>query len=348
MNKQDRVLFSVILPTYNRKHCICKMIDSVLTQDFVDFELIIVDDGSSDNTAEMIQARYTDERIVFVRQENGGVSSARNLGISLAKGKYITFVDSDDYLLNGFFEDIDQTLREFDCDVLVYGGYVFEQDLLREIPLFFGDREYGSQEVMIKDGIEFFKDFCLLSGNSWGCAKVFRSEFIRSNQLIFNKDIKYGEDMLFNIQAYLKASKVVTSPKKYYVCDIQEKSLSRGMLNAKQKLENLILTYECLEDYKEWRAYLALNCMRHCKQWILLGYFRLDQKYKKQLQSICDQIFIQDCTRLERLAKKNLYCALSVYPALLFVRSIYAKFSFIHPITSPILRVIKKAIYLRR
>lgn len=91
--------FSVIIPTYNRAHFIGKAVKSVLAQTFTDWELIVVDDGSTDNTKEIIAA-YTDTRVKYIFQQNAERSAARNTGIRHAVGKYICFLDSDDYFLS--------------------------------------------------------------------------------------------------------------------------------------------------------------------------------------------------------------------------------------------------------
>lgn len=91
---------SVVIPTYNRAQFIASAIESVLTQTFGDFELIVVDDGSTDRTSEIVTS-ISDPRVVFVRQENAGRSTARNRALALAKGAYIAFLDSDDLYLPG-------------------------------------------------------------------------------------------------------------------------------------------------------------------------------------------------------------------------------------------------------
>lgn len=91
--------FTIIIPTYNRAHMLSKAIESVLAQTFHDWELIIVDDGSTDNTKDVVTA-YTDSRIKYIYQENAERSAARNKGIENAKGEYISFLDSDDYYLD--------------------------------------------------------------------------------------------------------------------------------------------------------------------------------------------------------------------------------------------------------
>src|SRR5260221_4747199 len=99
--------FSIIIPSYNRGHVIRRAIDSVVNQSFQEFEIIVVDDGSSDNTRQLVESLPHKEKIFYVRQENKGASAARNLGASKAKGDYLIFLDSDDYLgeiaLAGYF-----------------------------------------------------------------------------------------------------------------------------------------------------------------------------------------------------------------------------------------------------
>ena len=90
-----KVFFSIIIPTLNRKSFLKKAVDSVLAQTYTNFELIIIDDGSTDETDKLISS-YNDTRIAYMHQENKGVSNARNKGLKLAKGDFIAFLDSDD------------------------------------------------------------------------------------------------------------------------------------------------------------------------------------------------------------------------------------------------------------
>ena len=90
-------MISVIVPTYNASHTLGETIESVLAQSFSDLELIIVDDGSTDRTQDIVsEYKHKDERITYVRQINSGVSAARNKGVEIAKGKYISIIDADD------------------------------------------------------------------------------------------------------------------------------------------------------------------------------------------------------------------------------------------------------------
>jgi len=94
---KDSPIFSLVIPTYNRAHLICKTIESVLQQDFHNFEVVIVDDGSTDNTEEVV-GKFTDKRIQYYKKENAERGAARNFGSAKAKGMYINFFDSDDLM----------------------------------------------------------------------------------------------------------------------------------------------------------------------------------------------------------------------------------------------------------
>lgn len=347
----DQPFLSVILPTYNRKYCITRMIDSVLQQSFEDFELIIIDDGSTDDTFEMLEEKYQDRRIRLVRQENGGVSSARNLGISLAKGEYITFVDSDDYLLDGFFEDIFQKIQKLQCDVLVYGGYSLQNGKQIEAPLFWKDRNYGKNEITISSGEKFVKDFCLFGGNSWACAKIFKRSLIEGCGIYFCTNITYGEDMLFDLQTYLVASQIATSPEKFYIYDIGATGLDRGMLSTIRKVTDLLNAYQYFEreerGYKvECKTYFAYNYLNHLKQWFLSTYFFLNQEEKNRLKKMYASVSLQKVSWIERiefrLAQQSMFYAVLYLACVQMVRKIYSKASFLHPI----IHIIKKRFFV--
>ncbi len=121
MNNQQQAspLFSVIIPTYNRAHLLPRAIKSVLNQNCPEWELIVVDDGSEDNTRELV-ARYEDKRVKYVYQEHQERSTARNTGIEAAKGQYICFLDDDDYFLDIHLTMLEQAIIESDYHVAIF------------------------------------------------------------------------------------------------------------------------------------------------------------------------------------------------------------------------------------
>ena len=104
--------FSIIIPVYNKETFLENTIKSVLQQSFTDFELIIINDGSTDNSESKIKS-FSDPRITYLKKENGGVSTARNLGIEMAAASYITFIDADDYWYPNFLEEMVSSIEQF-------------------------------------------------------------------------------------------------------------------------------------------------------------------------------------------------------------------------------------------
>ena len=114
--------FSVIVPVYNVEKYLKECVDSILGQSFSDFELILVDDGSPDNCPAICdEYAKKDEHVKVIHKPNGGVSSARNAGIQMARGEYILFCDSDDFYLDTAFEKIHYNLIQFNADILCFG-----------------------------------------------------------------------------------------------------------------------------------------------------------------------------------------------------------------------------------
>jgi glycosyltransferase involved in cell wall biosynthesis len=112
--------FSVVIPTYNRAHLLPRAIRSVLGQTLAEFELIVVDDGSTDDTRRLVEATE-DRRIRYVFQPNAGVSSARNHGVRLARGEFVTFLDSDDEAMPHWLETLDRGIREHAAEIVCCG-----------------------------------------------------------------------------------------------------------------------------------------------------------------------------------------------------------------------------------
>ena len=120
----DNYLVSIIVPIYNVEKYLDRCIQSILNQSYENLEIILVDDGSPDRSSEICdEYRKSDQRIKVVHKENGGLSDARNAGLILAKGKYIIFLDSDDYIEHTMVEDAVTVLEKNDSDIVIWGYY---------------------------------------------------------------------------------------------------------------------------------------------------------------------------------------------------------------------------------
>lgn len=179
--------FSIIIPLYNKKGLISKTIESVLSQTYINFEVIVVDDGSTDGSIESISG-FTDERLKLFRKENGGVSSARNYGIKKANGQYVAFLDADDEYELTFLENIDLAIEQFSGSDAFCTGF-FRVKGKRKLSSFNPDK-YANSPYLVDDF------YSLWAIDSFFCASsiVVRKEYFHYHQKWFPEGETLGED----------------------------------------------------------------------------------------------------------------------------------------------------------
>lgn len=194
---------SIVVPIYNAEKYIYECVESVLKQTYTNLELILVDDGSKDGSFELCaKLAETDPRIKAFTKPNGGVSDARNFGLSKATGDYVAFVDSDDYIS----EDYCASLMEYvtsGVGMVVLGlQKAYDDGTFAPIQHRFSPGKYAFDDLVTK-----IVDDGTLSGFTIhsSCAVLFDLNFIKSNHLTFNTDVKYNEDGLFNTEYVLKS-----------------------------------------------------------------------------------------------------------------------------------------------
>lgn len=182
-------MISIVVPVYKVEQCLARCIDSILAQQYADLELILVDDGSPDRSGEICDAyALKDARIHVLHQQNQGVSSARNHGIELAKGEYITFVDSDDYLDQDFLSSFD---LEHGADLQVQGMITTypDKDNQTLLPTVTNGQNTSVYEALsCADNVRFLF-------SPW--AKLFRTSILRDHVVSFPTEICYTEDEVF-------------------------------------------------------------------------------------------------------------------------------------------------------
>ena len=191
-------MISVIVPVYKSEKYLPRCVDSILAQSYTDIELLLVNDGSPDNCGAICdEYAAKDNRVRVFHKENGGVSSARNLGLNNAQGEWITFVDSDDWIESDFFE-IHMEVSE---DLLVQNYRIQEGDNC--IPFVFEKRSVSELEIqdLINETID--KQIFRVP---W--AKFFKRKLIINNNIYFAEGVKIGEDTLFVLD-YLRYVKSV-------------------------------------------------------------------------------------------------------------------------------------------
>lgn len=237
MNKDSSVLISIIVPVYNAEKCIQLCIDSILNQTYDNFELLLIDDGSSDNSKFYIK-KFKDSRIHYLYKNNGGVSSARNAGLKIAQGKYVMFVDSDDQLPRNALENMVKVALEYNSD-LVSGGYKVIAKKNRETDIC-NKRVEGKTLSDIGDFKELYKKGFFTS--PW--AKLFKND----KSILFDESMNYGEDCLYNINYLSKHNKVICilDTIVYFYIDINDFSLSK--VNDKNIKCMINKKYSALKD----------------------------------------------------------------------------------------------------
>ncbi len=195
-------LISIVIPAYNAAAFIGKTLDTILKQTYKNFEVVIINDGSKDNTLEILKEyEKKDERIRVFSQENGGVSAARNTALTKIRGEYITYIDADDSVPPTALEDL-LSLMDDGVD-LVVGSH-------SEVRI--GKRPHLETPKIIegKDIYERFEEYDPVVWWPWG--KLFRASIILDNKLQYDTNITFGEDHIFNLLygKYIKGKVVVT------------------------------------------------------------------------------------------------------------------------------------------
>lgn len=237
---------SVILPVYNVEQYVAKSIHSVLNQSYIDFELIVVIDGSKDNS-EVIAREFekTDLRVKVYTKPNGGLSDARNYGLNMATGEFIYFLDSDDWIEPNLLEDNIKMLEDKNLDFIVFGFYQDNVDsneqLIENIPHIPENNEWINSEPI------YFTPYMLnILGYAWN--KIYRKGYLDKHQIKFTIGVSLVEDILFNAKVYQYADRIVFNPKPY-VHYIQRPVVTLTKQFHEQSFEWVKLKHEGLQEF---------------------------------------------------------------------------------------------------
>ena len=308
LNKTNENLISVIIPVYNGEKYLSECLESVLNQTYQNLEIIIVNDGSTDNTENIINKyKENDSRIKNYKFENQrGVAAARNFGIKSAKGKYISFIDSDDYYNTDCIETLHSQMND-DCDIICCGYNVISDDKKEKYEL--KNEEYSNAEDAYLFYLESNKtDYTMQV--IW--AKLFRRDSIIDEKF---KSIKYGEDTLFIVEmiasnAHIKLidyvgynyrehqdSVVIKSQRKnteyydsmlnmHYCCYVTMKDVSNHIKEESAlyyKHEVLDVSCKLKRWYRDKKAFIQNS--------------RIVRKHLKKVKSVCN-ISFKECAFL--------------------------------------------------
>lgn len=252
------VRFSVIIPLYNKAAYVRKAVESVLGQSFRDFELIVVDDGSTDESAGIVEG-IQDSRIRLIRQENAGVSVARNNGVAASSAPYLCFLDADDWWEPSFLEEMDKLIDEFP-DAGIYGtNYTIVNETKRKTRI---------APIGLVDGFERgYINYCQAYSKHLGMPLTSSSVCIPKDVFIkmggFPKGLTLGEDFILWIHIALQLPVAfLNRPLSNYNQDVDENNRAAGRLHPPQhhmlwNLQDLEMQEATNPDYK----YL-IDCLR--------------------------------------------------------------------------------------
>lgn len=204
---------SIIIPVYNSQKYLLELLESLKSQDYLDFEVIIIDDGSNDDSF-LICSKFEMENknIRIFKQKNRGVSQTRNFGLSKANGKYVMFLDSDDYLSNNILKTVAKYLENEEPDILNFNFHIIKgnQSYLHLLDDFYEKGKKLSRDESVKSLLSS-KGY---QGFVWN--KIYKKEVIE--EILFDKSIHYLEDTIFNVQAIYNSKKIIClrDPLVYY------------------------------------------------------------------------------------------------------------------------------------
>ena len=294
---------SIIVPVYNVEKYIRRCLDSIAAQTFTDWECICVDDGTPDASGKICdEYAQKDGRFVVIHKENGGVSSARNVGWDVAKGEYVTFCDSDDWVEKEMLEVFYNTALKNDAEVVISGFRTTD--------------EHGNyQEFLPSAGwLTMPRDFQSCFNSPWG--KLYKKTILSKNKIYFPKGITMAEDLYFNFNIFFVSKKLFIVNKPFYnyfqsPSSCMHTITTRKIENEKNVLERIeqillkshadtewfiflkkrqsnLKNHYCLSleqpHFEEWRNYhpeLYADLIKHAKPLTALYFFCIQHGYDR-------------------------------------------------------------------
>lgn len=227
---------SIIVPVYNVELYIEDCLNSLLNQTYSNYEIILINDGSTDNSIE-ICSKYNDQKIKIFNQNNKGVSIARNVGISLATGQYIMFVDADDIVSENYIENLITSIEETNTDMVVCGYTKEKTELVNKR----NSQEIKGEIINANTMLENMMENNLQEGYLWN--KIFKKSIISDNSLEFEEGVNVWEDLYFVIEYLSKSDKVFAINETLYYYRTREGSA----VNRKETETELIGKVKILE-----------------------------------------------------------------------------------------------------
>lgn len=281
MEIEELPLISVIVPIYNSEKYLDRCIGSICKQTYTNLEIILVNDGSLDNSLEVCEKfAGEDDRILIKDIANGGVSNARNVGILSSLGEYIQFLDSDDFMLETYISVLYNHLKSHQADMVICSIQDLDNDLNK---LDYKDAKNHVLDLSNpdKEGIFNLFDKFLIFGP---VNKLFKKSILKDNSILYDTTISYGEDLLLNLE-YLKYSKKIVCTNQVYWPYVQDNSNSLSNKRRDNKIEILHKLHNGMAAFFE-----RIGCVEECFE-VLLHHRMFDYCYNESFAIANDENF---------------------------------------------------------
>lgn len=294
---------SVILPVYNAEEFLDDCITSILNQSYREFELIIVNDGSTDRSEEIIKQYLDSENIIYRQQANGGVSKARNQALSIASGEYVVFVDADDKLPNDSLSERIHHIKDSDLLIGSYSVINEHDEEVRRMPCSY--KTVMNRNEVLKMLLSTSK--IRYQGYLWN--KLFKREIIRENNISFDKDVHYGEDRLFISQYLMYCKTIAVTSQSVYMYRVNNRSAMAALQNLSDASYARLITEfdgfeklkQLLEKYDEDMYELCLET----EMWSTITMIKRAGRNAPNLKKTCVKIGWKNIVRFMECKERN-------------------------------------------
>lgn len=290
---KQKILFSIIIPVYNVEKYLEQCLQSVISQTYTNFEVILINDGSTDKSKKICD-KYTldDTRFKLIDIKNKGVSNARNLGIEKSRGEYILFLDSDDYIELDALEKIYNVVNSNDYDIVLYR-------LVREINnkkiIDIDMDRYMNKAYSTKEEIKDLMPYLIKKEIINSPIKVYRNKLIKFNNIKFDTKLDLGEDLLFNMECILSSNNIyIMNDILYHYMIRNEDSLTNKFMSDKYnklmyvngKIWNLVKTKYKNNEFKLQEALLYIRLKNIYSCFLDIHSKKCGLSYKQKLKYI--------------------------------------------------------------
>lgn len=270
-------LISVVIPVYNVEKYIVRCVDSILSQSYTDFELIIVDDESPDHSISLIKNKFQDDRIKILHKKNGGLSDARNYGLEHSNGDYVWFVDSDDYINDkDALSKLEKTITKHNLslEIIIFNAEVIYDYSERQNTTI----ENVKENTAVLTGYEYIEKTKTFPYNAW--TQCYKRDFLLDNNFRFPVGL-YFEDIFLNLDVYKKSKKVIGLKEVLYAYFKRKNSITSMKTNENHFISQakVLQKFNLFIKHKHLPLSYLLDRMR-------LEYERTKVYYKKAFQNL--------------------------------------------------------------